>query len=222
MAKRRMSEKKRRMYRRRRIAAALLAVLFLLVCAGLVWGAGAGIRALRGGDGRQGASTSVQQTAKTKSQDKDKDRQSKDRKKDTGKKRSSGAPDCGKEDLALELSAPNPSTGVGGSIDFTATIRHKGTGSCLVDGSDGGRVLVITSGEDTIWRSDACPVGARTLLMATGDKDIQTITWNADSSQDSCQPDQNLPRVNAGSYQAKLVLKADSHVVSQPVPVMVQ
>ncbi|MCX8644883.1 hypothetical protein J3T92_08790 [Bifidobacterium sp. B4081] len=216
MAKRRMSEKKRRMYRRRRIAAALLAVLFLLVCAGLVWGVGAGIRALRGGNGAQGTSTSVQQSSKTKSKDKDK------QKKDSGKKRSSGAPDCGKEDLALELAAPDPSTGVGGSIDFTATIRHKGTGSCLVDGSDGGRVLIITSGEETIWRSDACPVGARTLLMATGDKDVQTITWNADSSQDSCLSDDQLPRVNAGSYQAKLVLKANPRVVSQPVPVMVQ
>ena len=216
MAKRRMSEKKRRMYRRRRIAAALLAVLFLLVCAGLVWGVGAGIRALRGGDGGQGASTSAQQTTKTESKDKDK------QKKDAGKKRSSGAPDCDKGDLALELAAPNPSTGVGGSIDFTVTIRHKGTGSCLVDGSDGGRVLVITSGQDTVWRSDACPVGARTLLMATGDKDVQTITWHADRSQDNCQPDQKLPRVKAGSYQAKLVLKADSNVVSQPVPVMVQ
>ena len=216
MAKRRMSEKKRRMYRRRRIAAALLAVLFLLVCAGLVWGVGAGIRALRGGNGAQGTSTSVQQSSKTKSKDKDK------QKKDSGKKRSSGAPDCGKEDLALELAAPDPSTGVGGSIDFTATIRHKGTGSCLVDGSDGGRVLIITSGEETIWRSDACPVGARTLLIATGDKDVQTITWNADSSQDSCLPDDQLPRVNAGSYQAKLVLKANPRVVSQPVPVMVQ
>ena len=216
MAKRRMSEKKRRMYRRRRIAAALLAVLFLLVCAGLVWGVGAGIRALRGGDEGQGASTSAQQTTKTKSKDKDK------QKKDAGKKRSSGAPDCDKGDLALELAAPDPSTGVGGSIDFTVTIRHKGTGSCLVDGSDGGRVLVITSGQDTVWRSDACPVGARTLLMATGDKDVQTITWHADRSQESCQPDQKLPRVKAGSYQAKLVLKADSNVVSQPVPVMVQ
>ena len=211
-----MSEKKRRMYRRRRIAAALLVVLFLLVCAGLVWGVGAGIRALRGGDGGQGASTSAQQTTKTKSKDKDK------QKKDVGKKRSSGAPDCDKGDLALELAAPDPSTGVGGSIDFTVTIRHKGTGSCLVDGSDGGRVLVITSGQDTVWRSDACPVGARTLLMATGDKDVQTITWHADRSQESCQPDQKLPRVKAGSYQAKLVLKADSNVVSQPVPVMVQ
>ena len=216
MAKRRMSEKKRRMYRRRRIAAALLAVLFLLVCAGLVWGVGAGIRALRGGNGAQGTSTSVQQSSKTKSKDKDK------QKKESGKKRSSGAPDCGKEDLALELAAPDPSTGVGGSIDFTATIRHKGTGSCLVDGSDGGRVLIITSGQETIWRSDACPVGARTLLMATGDKDVQTITWNADSSQDSCLPDDQLPRVNAGSYQAKLVLKANPRVASQPVPVMVQ
>ena len=211
-----MSEKKRRMYRRRRIAAALLAVLFLLVCAGLVWGVGAGIRALRGGDGGQGASTSAQQTTKTESKDKDK------QEKDAGKKRSSGAPDCDKGDLALELAAPDPSTGVGGSIDFTVTIRHKGTGSCLVDGSDGGRVLVITSGQDTVWRSDACPVGARTLLMATGDKDVQTITWHADRSQESCQPDQKLPRVKAGSYQAKLVLKADSNVVSQPVPVMVQ
>ncbi|MBI0149663.1 hypothetical protein [Bifidobacterium sp. M0353] len=216
MAKRRMSEKKRRMYRRRRIAAALLAVLFLLVCAGLFWGVGAGIRALRGGDGGQGASTSAQQTTKTESKDKDK------QKKDAGKKRSSGAPDCDKGDLALELAAPDPSTGVGGSIDFTVTIRHKGTGSCLVDGSDGGRVLVITSGQDTVWRSDACPVGARTLLMATGDKDVQTITWHADRSQESCQPDQKLPRVKAGSYQAKLVLKADSNVVSPPVPVMVQ
>ena len=220
MAKRRMSEKKRRMYRRRRIAAALLAVLFLLVCAGLVWGVGAGIRALRGGDGGQGASTSAQQSAKTKS--KDKDKQGKDQKKDAGKKRSSGAPDCNKGDLALDLAAPDPSTEVGGSIDFTATIRHKGTGSCLVDGSDGGRVLVITSGQDTVWRSDACPVGARTLLMATGDKDVQTITWHADRSQESCQPDEKLPLVDAGSYKAKLVLKSDSNVVSQPVPVMIQ
>lgn len=218
MAKRRMSEKKRRMYRRRRIAAALLAVLLLLVCAGLVWGVGAGIRALRGGDGGQGASTSAQRDVKTKS----KDKQGKDQKKDAGKKPSSGAPDCDKGDLALELAAPDPTTGVGGSIDFTATVRHKGTGSCLVDGSDGGRVLVVTSGQDTVWRSDVCPVGARTLLMATGDKDVQTITWHADMSQDSCQPDQNLLRVKAGSYQAKLVLKADSRVVSQSVPIMVQ
>lgn len=66
------------------------------------------------------------------------------------------------------------------------------------------------------------PVGARTLLMATGDKDVQTITWHADRSQESCQPDEKLPLVDAGSYKAKLVLKADSNVVSQPVPVMIQ
>ena len=91
-----------------------------------------------------------------------------------------------------------------------------------MDGSDGGRVLVITSGQDTVWRSDACPVEARTLLMATGDKDVQTITWHADRSQESCQSDQKLPLVDAGSYKAKLVLKADSNVASQPVPVMIQ
>lgn len=244
MAKRKISKKQQRIYRRRRIVAAILALLFLLACAGIVWGIGAGIRALRGGSAQEGKATSSQEAKsgkekksrnekkpgneekpgnkKKSKEDKAPAKKTGERKEAEARSRTPGVKKCGPADVELELNAPDPTTGVGGSIDFTAAMRYKGTGSCLIDGSNAGRVLIIKSGDQNIWRSDSCPSDARTLLMARGDKDVQTITWNADASQEECQPDENLPRVNAGSYSAQLVLKSNEKVRSQVVPVMVQ
>ncbi len=224
MAKRKISKKQRRIYRRRRIIALVLALLFLLACAGIIWGIGAGIHALREGSTQGDKTTTSQEGSKAK--DGKASRKESDGKKAAEKQRAanqtSGVKKCGPDDITLDLSAPDPTTGVGGSIDFTAAVQYKGTGSCLIDASDSGRVLVITSGEQNIWRSDSCPSKTRSLLMATGDKDVQTITWNADASQEQCQPDDNLPRVDAGSYSAQLVLKSNDKVKSQVVPVLVQ
>lgn len=203
---------------------AILALLLLLVCAGLVWGISAGIRTLHNNSVQGRGSATSQETSQSGGKKADTRKKVKNPEK-TGKATQSaqkGARKCGPSDVELELNAPDPTTGVGGSIDFTATIRYKGTSSCLIDASNNSRVLVVKSGDQEIWRSDSCPLDARPLLMAKGDKDVQTMTWKADATQDQCQPEENLPRVEAGSYTAQLVLKSDQKVTSQAVPVMVQ
>ncbi|MEK0306979.1 hypothetical protein [Bifidobacterium favimelis] len=204
MAKRKISEKQRRIYRRRRIVALILAALIL---AGLVWGAVVGVRAISGKLHQAGGRMASSIQSKTKS----------------GEDRAPAkVPDCGPDDLALSLKTDQPTAPVGGAVTFTAVMEHKGSVNCLVDGSDGNRVLTIMRGEETIWRSDSCKVQPRTLLMSKEDKDSQEITWNADASGKDCQADRDLPRVKAGSYTALLVLKTKDTVRSQPVPIMIQ
>jgi hypothetical protein len=137
-------------------------------------------------------------------------------------KHASGVRDCTAGDVRLELSEQSQTIPVGGSVDFTMTVAYKGSGSCLIDVSNASRVLTITSGEQTIWKSDACPADPHMLLMSKGDKRVDTLTWNADSTGSECVDDADLPRVNPGTYVAKLSLKNDAAAVSDPVPVIVQ
>lgn len=203
---------------------AILALLLLLVCAGLIWGISAGIRTLRNSavQGRDSATSQEASQSGGKKTDTTKKAKKPKKTQEEAQSTQEGARKCGPSDVELELNAPNPTTGVGGSIDFTVTIRYKGASSCLIDASNNSRVLVVKSGDQEIWRSDSCPLDARPLLMAKGDKDVQTMTWKADATQDQCQPEENLPRVEAGSYTAQLVLKSNQKVTSQAVPVMVQ
>lgn len=134
----------------------------------------------------------------------------------------SAVKDCGSGDLSLQLTASSQTVAVGGSVDFTVTIVHEGSGSCLVDGSNSSRVLTITSGNDTVWTSASCPSDSRMLLMAKGDKDTATITWNADRTGSSCEEDSDLPRVDAGTYVAKVAMKGDASVSSPSVSVTVK
>lgn len=136
--------------------------------------------------------------------------------------KTSGVKDCGANDVALELAAKSATVGVGGSMQFTATIMHKGSTNCLIDASETSRVLTITSGNDTIWRSDVCPVDSRMLLMAQGDKDIQTLTWNTNRSGETCVADADLPKVDRGTYIAKLSLRGDTKISSASVPFVVE
>ena len=146
MAKRKISKKQQRIYRRRRIIALVLALLFLLACAGIIWGIGAGIHALREGSTQGDKATTSQEGSKAK--DGKASRKESEGKKAAEKQRAanqtSGVKKCGPDDITLDLSAPDPTTGVGGSIDFTAAVQYKGTGSCLIDASDSGRVLVLS------------------------------------------------------------------------------
>lgn len=130
--------------------------------------------------------------------------------------------DCDANSVSLSLSAASQSVGVGGSLDFTATIVHEGDASCLVNGADDNRVLTITSGNETIWRSDVCPAVSRPLLMAKGDKDSQTITWNANRTGSECVDDSELPRVDRGTYVAQLSLKDAPKAKSDSVTITVE
>ena len=139
-------------------------------------------------------------------------------------KKSSGVKDCEAGSVSLQLSAQTQSVAVGGSMEFSAAIVHDGSGSCLVDGSDSNRVLTITTGNETVWKSDVCPADSRMLLMAKGDKDIQPITWNANANATltECTDEADWPKVNTGTYVATLSLKDAPGVTSDPLVFTVQ
>lgn len=139
-------------------------------------------------------------------------------------KQTSNVPGCSKDDIQLTLTPDTTTVGVGGTVTFTAKITYTGSSAegCFVDGEDDNRVLSITSGNDTIWRSDACESTYRPLLMYAGATDEQQITWNTNATGDSCVADSDLPHVEAGTYVAKLSLRNDETVQSAPVTIMVQ
>lgn len=200
--KRRLSKKQRAIYRRRRIVALLALLLAIAVLVGAVFGIVKGIGALsyqiRKMDINAVSRSAVPEPAKV-----------------------NGVTDCGSGDVTLALESAAATVASGGTIDFKASIIYTGKASCLVDASDASRVLVITSGDQTIWESDACDANPRKLLLANGDRDVQTITWNTVNSGTQCATQSSFPYAGAGNYQAQIVLK-DRNVASQKVAFAVQ
>jgi hypothetical protein len=136
----------------------------------------------------------------------------------------SNVKDCSGENLTLTLSSQSQSVPVGGSLEFTAGITHEGSGNCLVDGSNDSRVLTITSGQETVYKSDVCAADPRMLLMAKGDKDVQQVTWNTDANATltECTDESGWSKVNPGTYVAQLSLKDHPKVTSEQVVFTVQ
>lgn len=131
---------------------------------------------------------------------------------------------CGKDDIQLTLIPDTTTVGVGGTVTFTAKITYIGSNpeGCFVDGEDDNRILTITSGNETVWRSDACESKYRPLLLYQGATDEQKITWNTNATGNECVADEDLAHVKAGTYVAKLSLKDDESVHSEPVTITVQ
>lgn len=132
--------------------------------------------------------------------------------------------DCSLNDIELDLVPESTAIPVGGSLKFTAKIQYSGNSSagCYVDGSSNAVVLTIDSGNDEIWRSDVCDAIPRPLLLYAGTHDEQEITWPADRTGTQCVPDDELPRVDRGTYTAQLMLKDHPKVVSKPVSITVE
>ena len=101
----------------------------------------------------------------------------------------SSVPDCDASNVALSLTPAASSFGVGGTMDFTASVKYNGSGKagCLIDVSQAGMVLTIKSGKDVVWKSNVCPVDTDYRLIAKGDEVKQTIAWRA------CVPAANAP-----------------------------
>lgn len=203
--KRKISKKQQAIYRRRRIMVAVILVLLLALIVFCVYSIGRGVGAVNTlihHDEVYAISRDATPIPKSTSKVKK----------------------CSANDLTLQLSSKSQSVGVGGALEFTATIVHEGSGSCLVDGSDGGRVLTITSGTETIYRSDLCSSDSRWLLMAKGDKDEQTLTWNTDfnATLTECTDEASWPKVKAGTYIAQIALKDAPKAKSDPVTFTVE
>lgn len=203
--RRRLSKKQRQMYRRRRIVALAAALTVLALAAfcvySLVRGAAAAPSWIGAGERMAVARSAVPAPAKK-----------------------SKVRACSAKDIKLDLTPSATVVGVGGSLEFTAKIAYIGDdpAGCYVDGADDARVLRITSGDDVVWRSDACRASWRPLLMMDGASDEAKIVWNTDRTGSECVADDQLPRVGAGTYVAQLSLADDPKVVSDPVTVTVQ
>ncbi|PJM73920.1 hypothetical protein CS006_01820 [Bifidobacterium primatium] len=219
MAKRRISKQQQRIYRRRRIVAVIVLIAVLAVFGGLVYGVVRGVQALVGGDEQ-----SQSQTAKASKSSKSTKSSGAESSSDgtTKSRTTAGVPDCDDSNITLNLSADYTTVGVGGTVNFKTSILHSGNTSCLIDASNASRVLAITSGNETVWRSDSCDVDSRMLLMDGNDKDIQTVTWNTNRTGSTCQDDASRPHVEAGTYVAVLSLRDNKAVKSDPLTITVQ
>ena len=129
---------------------------------------------------------------------------------------------CTADDVTLSLSASASTVEAGGSVDFTATLTRDGGGSCLIETSGAGMVLTISSGDETVWRSDSCPTDTRWLLMAKGDRDESVTTWNTNRTGEECAADSSLAKVGAGTYVASMTVTDHPKVKSGSVVVKVE
>lgn len=202
--RRKLSKRQRQIYRRRRIVALIALIVVLALIAFCVYSLGRGMMAIDASirhDDQMALTRSAVPTPMQQSKVKD----------------------CTASDIDLSLQSDSQTVAVGGSMKFTATIKYvpKGKSSCLIDAADDSRVLTIKSGSDTVWRSDACDVDSRQLLLAVGDTDTQTMTWNTNRTGDSCADDSTLPKVDAGTYTAQLSMKDHPKIVSNKVTITV-
>lgn len=203
--RRKLSKRQRQIYRRRRIVALIALVLALALTVFCVYSLGRGMMAIDAAVRHDDLMALSRKSVPTPM-------------------RKSTVKDCTASDVKLSLQSDSQSVAVGGAMKFTATITYlqKGKSSCLIDAADDSRVLTIKSGDDTVWRSDACDADSRKLLLAVGDTDTQTITWNTNRSGGSCAEDSTLPKVDAGTYTAQLSMKDHPKIVSNKVTVTVE
>ena len=141
--------------------------------------------------------------------------------------RKSGVKDCRADDLSVHLTSESPSVPVGGAMQFTQTVRYNGTSKtgCLADVSASNLVLTIASGDEVIYKSDVCPSDTRTLLFSpAGKEDKASVTWNANANATlkECTDEQEWPKVNAGTYVARLAMKDAPKIKSDKVVFAVQ
>ncbi|ETY71932.1 hypothetical protein [Bifidobacterium moukalabense] len=206
--KRKRSKRQQAMFRRRRIVvgiAALIAITFVVFC---IYSISQGIVAVN----REVHHADVYAISRKKVPSPSEEEQK------------SGVPDCGASNVSLSLTPASQSLAVGGTLDFTTTVKYDGSSKvgCLVDVSASGVVLTIRSGDDVIWKSDVCPADQDLRLIAKGDKVQGTITWPGDRTGSECADDATLPRVDRGTYVAQLSIAGHAKAKSDPVTVTVE
>ena len=210
-------------YRRRRIVAFSVALLLIIsVIFGLVKGCQAIFSRSDGFQISNSSQDSSEQSSDSSQNNSDNsgsgnsgnsDNNSSDDSKKSGVK----IGNCSQSDLKIELSVPVASVTPGGNIAFIATLRHLGEKDCLVDASDGSRVLIIKNAAGNVWRSDACESVSRRLLMTKDDTDVQTVTWDTALSTAGCPVEGKIEQAQPGAYTAYIQMKDDSSIVSNEV-----
>lgn len=207
---------------------AVLLVVALALCGGIVFGVISVVRGVTGGEQSRSQAANSQSTnsqSATKSGGESSDAQASQSASPSSSKspkKTAGIPDCTAADVDLSLTAQSAVVGVGGSVTFKAAIDHQSDQDCLIDSSTSGLVLTISSGAEEVWRSNVCPADSNLLLLNGNDKYIQSIVWNTNSSGSKCVADANLPKVNPGTYTARVSLRDAPKAESDQLSVTVQ
>ena len=210
-------------YRRRRIVAFSVALLLIIsVIFGLVKGCQAIFSRSDGFQTSNSSQDSSEQSSDSSQNNSDNSgsgnsSNSDNNSSDDSKKSGVKIGNCSQSDLKIELSVPVASVTPGGNIAFIATLRHLGEKDCLVDASDGSRVLIIKNAAGNVWRSDACESVSRRLLMTKDDTDVQTVTWDTALSTAGCPVEGKIEQAQPGAYTAYIQMKDDSSIVSNEV-----
>lgn len=119
------------------------------------------------------------------------------------------------------------------NINAVLTINDGGSAAQNTHGAKDNNVKVAGKNNDgkndeylsqAVWRSDVCKdVPLKPLLMSKGDHFEKKIIWNTNAtSGDNCIADSDLPKVNRGTYFARIVHKRVPGLRSEPVIINVQ
>ena len=233
---RKISKKQQRIYRRRRIVAVIVLLAVIAALCGLVYGVVRGVQAVSGSlsssssqsasatasasNGKSSASAS--QSAKPSESASASKSATPSASESSTKAKNPGIPNCTASDVSLDLTADTTTVAQGGKVTFKVVIKHDSKRDCVIDASNASRILTITSGDNTVWRSDSCPVDSRQLLMTGSDKDTQTIAWNTTSTGSECQAENARAKVDPGTYVATLSVRDHEKIKSSPVTITVQ
>ncbi|MFC0265872.1 hypothetical protein [Alloscardovia macacae] len=215
----------RRTYAVRR---AVALVILLAVLAALGWGVAA--LASRGRTAPSAASTASTSQKKVNSSSSTSGTFRSQKAKD------SGIPDCSANDMSVTLSADQSQIYGGGTLNLTKKFEHKGSMDCLVDTSDASMVVVISNSQGVqVWRSDACPAEASSILLGQNDTYEKTTAWNGVISNTAVDDSissratvntgghgcmnagEQAPYAQSGDYTAQLVDVNDDSVKSDLV-----
>lgn len=112
---------------------------------------------------------------------------------------------CNSDDIDVVVATEGTNFAIGSPVAFVVSLTYRGEQPCLIDASPLARPVVVTSGKDRIWSSaDCAEQDERMLLLANGQVDRQTVTWNTERSDKTCT--ENLPTPRAGTYKVKVSL----------------
>ncbi|MFC8732361.1 hypothetical protein ACFT5B_07880 [Luteimicrobium sp. NPDC057192] len=127
------------------------------------------------------------------------------------------AADCTSAEVATSVVPTTPLFMWGKDVTFTVQVRNVGSTSCVVDGSDAARAVVVSKGGARVWSSaDCAPATQRLLLLGPGDVDSQKVTWQRTPSAPHCATSAATRRtVGAGDYTVSSTLLG---VTSAPAP----
>lgn len=122
---------------------------------------------------------------------------------------------CQSGELSVQATGPE-SVAAGEGASFTLDVTNSGSVSCLLDAGAASVGVELTSGENSVWSSTSCPVGAaeRPLLLGQGDSTQITLEWNGYTVGSDC----DLAQEPAAGPAAQASESATGSATESPSP----